>query len=338
MAEYSRIARRIRVPLGFVFAVLYFWLAQPTWRFHCSGRDCDCPGTLDSRAGLGPRSQERSAGDCPGRIAYTRNPLYLGLAADGHRLCSRGPELVGRRRAGRDVLCDLSAGDSRRRSVPAREVSGVRGVCAASAADVAAYGARRRTRRGGGFSMELYRKHREYNALLGALAMFTGTDCEDDAPSRVVAVDHQSGNTREQLRRSVHASRYRYSPSSEFGVAASPATRLSRATASVDRIERTHLSRSTTVCQSRKLAEFLVPKASSIAITERRQFRLSPFLATLSISCPTITSSPATPSHGSTPAASNFPRHNSSAASRSTRSHRSACPPIPPRARRRRVR
>ena len=28
--NWGRIARRIRVPLGFVFAVVFFWLARPT--------------------------------------------------------------------------------------------------------------------------------------------------------------------------------------------------------------------------------------------------------------------------------------------------------------------
>ena len=38
MAEWSRVARRIRVPLGFAFAVLYFWLARPSWRSLAVGR------------------------------------------------------------------------------------------------------------------------------------------------------------------------------------------------------------------------------------------------------------------------------------------------------------
>ena len=29
--SWSRIARRIRVPLGFVFAAFYLWRARPTW-------------------------------------------------------------------------------------------------------------------------------------------------------------------------------------------------------------------------------------------------------------------------------------------------------------------
>ena len=36
--DWSRIARRIRVPLGFVFAVIYFWLAKPTWLFRAYPR------------------------------------------------------------------------------------------------------------------------------------------------------------------------------------------------------------------------------------------------------------------------------------------------------------
>jgi len=30
-ADWSRIARRIRVPMGFVFAGVYIWLARPTF-------------------------------------------------------------------------------------------------------------------------------------------------------------------------------------------------------------------------------------------------------------------------------------------------------------------
>jgi hypothetical protein len=58
MAEWSRVARRIRVPLGFAFAVLYFWLARPTWRALALGAILIVPGLLDSRAGFGTRQKE----------------------------------------------------------------------------------------------------------------------------------------------------------------------------------------------------------------------------------------------------------------------------------------
>src|SRR3984893_3580215 len=77
MAEYSRIARRIRVPLGFVFAVLYFWLAQPTWRCIAFGTILILPGLL-IRALASGHVRKNEALATSGPYAYTRNPLYLG--------------------------------------------------------------------------------------------------------------------------------------------------------------------------------------------------------------------------------------------------------------------
>src|ERR1700727_2293994 len=82
MAEWSRldwgkIARRIRVPLGFVFAVLYFWLARPTWRFIPLGTVLILPGLL-IRALASGHVRKNEALATSGPYAYTRNPLYLG--------------------------------------------------------------------------------------------------------------------------------------------------------------------------------------------------------------------------------------------------------------------
>ena len=77
MAECSRIARRIRVPLGFVFAVLYFWLARPTWRFIALGAILIVPGLL-IRALASGHVRKNEALATSGPYAYTRNPLYLG--------------------------------------------------------------------------------------------------------------------------------------------------------------------------------------------------------------------------------------------------------------------
>ena len=77
MAEYSRIARRIRVPLGFAFAILYFWLARPTWRFIALGTIAIVPGLL-VRALASGHVRKNEALATSGPYAYTRNPLYLG--------------------------------------------------------------------------------------------------------------------------------------------------------------------------------------------------------------------------------------------------------------------
>ena len=82
MAEWSRLnwsktARRIRVPLGFVFAVLYFWLARPTWRSIALGAAVIVPGLL-VRALASGHVRKNEALATSGPYAYTRNPLYLG--------------------------------------------------------------------------------------------------------------------------------------------------------------------------------------------------------------------------------------------------------------------
>src|SRR5579863_7756934 len=77
MPEYSRVARRIRVPLGFVFAVFYFWLARPTWRFIALGAVVIAPGLL-IRALASGHVRKNEALATSGPYAYTRNPLYLG--------------------------------------------------------------------------------------------------------------------------------------------------------------------------------------------------------------------------------------------------------------------
>ena len=90
MAEWSRIARRIRVPLGFVLAVLYFWLARPTWLFIALGAILIVPGLL-LRALASGHVRKNEALATSGPYAYTRNPLYLGslLMGIGFAVASR---------------------------------------------------------------------------------------------------------------------------------------------------------------------------------------------------------------------------------------------------------
>src|SRR3984885_8930129 len=77
MVEWSHIARRIRVPLGFLFAVLYFWLAQPSWRGLAVAALVVAPGLL-IRALASGHVRKNEVLATSGPYAYTRNPLYLG--------------------------------------------------------------------------------------------------------------------------------------------------------------------------------------------------------------------------------------------------------------------
>jgi protein-S-isoprenylcysteine O-methyltransferase Ste14 len=74
---WSRIARRIRVPLGFAFAALYIWRARPTWISLASGSLIALIGVAIRAAASGHISKNSEL-TTSGPYAYTRNPLYLG--------------------------------------------------------------------------------------------------------------------------------------------------------------------------------------------------------------------------------------------------------------------
>src|SRR3984893_11213366 len=86
MAEWSQVARRIRVPLGFLFAVLYFWLARPSWRSLMLGAIVVAPGLM-IRALASGHVRKNEALATSGPYAYTRNPLYLGSLLMGIGFC-----------------------------------------------------------------------------------------------------------------------------------------------------------------------------------------------------------------------------------------------------------
>ncbi len=169
MAEWSRVARRIRVPLGFVFAVLYFWLARPTWRFLALGAILIVPGLL-IRALASGHVRKNEALATSGPYAYTRNPLYLGslLIGIGFVVASRswwvGVVLVAMFFA---IYVPVIRGEEKflREKFPEFEEY-ARRVPRMWPRIVPASGAE-----GGAFSFELYMKHREYNALLGSVLL-----------------------------------------------------------------------------------------------------------------------------------------------------------------------
>jgi len=170
MGEWSKIARRIRVPLGFVFAVLYFWLARPSWRSIALGAIGIGAGLL-IRALASGHVRKNEALATTGPYAYTRNPLYLGslVMGLGFAVAARswwvGVALVVMFVA---IYLPVIRDEEKflRRKFPEFEEYARRvprmwpRVLAHSGAG-----------EGAGFSWDLYWKHREYNALFGALGM-----------------------------------------------------------------------------------------------------------------------------------------------------------------------
>jgi protein-S-isoprenylcysteine O-methyltransferase Ste14 len=168
MGSWSSIARRIRVPLGFVFTVLYLWLAKPTVESLLTGAGLVIPG-LAIRGLASGHLQKNEQLATGGPYAYTRNPLYLGslILSVGFALAARSWWIVG----GIVLLFFViylpvigSEENFLRERFPqfdeyAREVPSL-------LPRVSRFG-----KRSGSFSWDLYWKHREYNATLGAVAI-----------------------------------------------------------------------------------------------------------------------------------------------------------------------
>lgn len=169
---WSRIARRIRVPLGFAFAALYLWLAHPTPLFIALSLLLVVPG-IWLRAYASGYVKKNAELTMTGPYAHTRNPLYLGsmLIAFGFALASRSlwitlalivlfaiiyvPVI---RSEEAFLRSKFAAFDTYAASVPRLFPRFT--PAPADALD------------SGSFSSELYKKHREYNALIGALAIY----------------------------------------------------------------------------------------------------------------------------------------------------------------------
>jgi protein-S-isoprenylcysteine O-methyltransferase Ste14 len=175
MAGWSKIARRIRVPLGFALVVFYFWLARPTWRALLLGLIGILPGLL-IRALASGYVRKNEALATSGPYVYTRNPLYLGslLIGVGFAIAARSWWIGGALVLMFLVIYVPVIRDEEaflRQRFPefeeyARRVPRiVPRLTGQSRLDGEA--APR-------FSPELYMKHREYNALLGAVAMIGG--------------------------------------------------------------------------------------------------------------------------------------------------------------------
>ena len=166
--SWRRIARRIRVPLGFLFAVFYFWRARPDWVSLALGGAVAAAGVfLRAMASGHVKKNEQLA--TTGPYAYCRNPLYLGsiIIAIGFAIASRDvwvaigivglfsviyvPVIRGEETFLRGQFAEY---ESYARRVPRLlpSTAWFPGLAA-------------------GFSRALYLQHREYNALIGAAAM-----------------------------------------------------------------------------------------------------------------------------------------------------------------------
>lgn len=89
-SAWSLVARRLRVPLGFIFTVIYVWLARPTRTSLVAGALLLLPGLLLRGLASGHVQKDKQL-TTSGPYAYTRNPLYLGslILATGFALAAR---------------------------------------------------------------------------------------------------------------------------------------------------------------------------------------------------------------------------------------------------------
>ena len=165
MSEWSKIARRIRVPLGFVFAAAYIWLAQPTLTSILMG-SCAVFAGLCIRALASGHVEKNEVLATSGPYAHTRNPLYLGsiILAIGFLIAAKSwwlPLIAAAMLIAIYVPVIRSEESFLRERFPEFEDY---------AAHVPRLFPRLRAyqRRPASFSRHLYWKHREYNAALGA--------------------------------------------------------------------------------------------------------------------------------------------------------------------------
>jgi len=166
-SRWSKIARRIRVPLGFAFAVVYLWLARPTPAMIALGSVPIAIG-LAVRAIASGQLRKNEDLATSGPYSYTRNPLYLGsiLIGIGFAVASRSPWIWG-------LLVVMFT------AIYVPVIRSEEAFLRSRFPDFEPYARRvpRLAPRWSGdsltqnFSSALYRKHREYNALIGAVLM-----------------------------------------------------------------------------------------------------------------------------------------------------------------------
>jgi protein-S-isoprenylcysteine O-methyltransferase Ste14 len=178
LQRWQKIARRIRVPLGFAAALLYLWeLAHhaPQWMPMAWSLLLVLPG-LWLRGYASGYVRKNTELTITGPYAHVRNPLYLGsiLIAAGFAVALMSlwfaialavfflliyvPVIASEEAFLRDTFLEFEWYCARvprlfPRITPARAPDGPRG-------------------QSGSFSLQLYRKHREYNSAIGAALLY----------------------------------------------------------------------------------------------------------------------------------------------------------------------
>ncbi len=170
-STWQRVAKRVRVPMGFVVAAVFLWFARPSPRTLALSLPMVAAG-LWLRAYAAGYVRKNAELTTTGPYGYTRNPLYLGsmAIAFGFGIASGGwplivllvllflaiylPTILGEEEylrahfIGFDRYCQ-NVPRLLPRLTPAPRVG-----------------------EGGAFSRQLYLHHREYNALIGAGAIY----------------------------------------------------------------------------------------------------------------------------------------------------------------------
>ena len=172
---WQSVARRIRVPAGFVVAAAFLWIASPTWVSMAESLILVLPG-LWLRAYASGYVRKNAELTTTGPYAHTRNPLYLGsmLIAFGFAGAAGswiiaialavlfaliyGPTIQSEEAYLREHFPGF---DDYARAVP-------RLLPRITPAPGFASGGEERGR----FLPALYWQHREYNSLLGAAALY----------------------------------------------------------------------------------------------------------------------------------------------------------------------
>jgi len=170
--SYSRIATRLRVPLGFIFAAGYLWFAHPEWIAIAAGSAFIVIG-LGIRAIASGHIRKNAQLATTGPYAYTRNPLYLGslMMAAGFIIAARNM-WIGVAACALFFAIYLPVIFAEEKYL--RSAFPEYAQYAAHVPRLFPRPAPYRASTDGGlpeFSRELYLRHREYNSILGSLLM-----------------------------------------------------------------------------------------------------------------------------------------------------------------------